>query len=87
MDVVVGIVVAAVGLVGVVVLAAMAAAGGAARGGRSGDQLLVAPRGARYGDATRVVLSAARAQQEQEARVVHLHERRRRGPDASGHAA
>ncbi|PRY10053.1 hypothetical protein [Kineococcus rhizosphaerae] len=70
MDVVVGI----VGVVGAVVLVLLVAGGRAAREGRGvGHQLLVAPRGARFGDASRAVLDAARAQEEQ-AQFLRRHE-------------
>lgn len=87
---VVGFVVGVIGLFGAVTFALMAAGNRAAREGRGEEQLLVAPRGARFGEATELVLAAARAQEaerEQQAEVVHLHEVRARTADAHGHAA
>jgi hypothetical protein len=86
---VMGVVVGLTGLGGVAVLIVMAFGDRAAREGRGDERmsenLLVAPRGARYGDATRLVLEAAEREQEQHAEVVHLHERRARR--ITGHAA
>ncbi|MBB2901221.1 hypothetical protein FHR75_002009 [Kineococcus radiotolerans] len=80
MGIVAGILVGVV-VLGTAVLAAMAAAGRAAREGRGDGQLLVAPRGARFGDATRAVREAA-ARRAPGAEVVHLHEHRTRRPPA-----
>jgi hypothetical protein len=85
MGIVVSILVGVLGLVGAVVLVAMAVAGRAAREGRGDGQLLVAPRGAEYGEATRMVLGAARAGDLAE--VVHLHEHRARRPGSTHEAA
>ena len=85
MGIVVGVLVGVVGLLGVVVLTAMAAAGRAAREGRGDGRLLVAPRGAQFGDATRMVLEAARAERSPGAEVVPLHRHRTRR--AAGHEA
>ena len=80
-EVVVGVVVAAVGAGALPALAVMAAAGRAAREGR-GQELLVAPRGARFGEATDLLVQAARTSRER-ADVVELHEHRtRRRPSA-----
>lgn len=62
MDVVVGFVVGIIGLVGAVAFVLLAVGERAAREGRGGEELLVAPRGARFGDASALVLTAARAQ-------------------------
>ncbi|NAZ78076.1 hypothetical protein GTQ99_22085, partial [Kineococcus sp. T13] len=59
---------------GLLALAAMAVAGRAAREGR-GQELLVAPRGARFGEATGLLVRAERAARER-ADVVELHEHR-----------
>ncbi|NAZ80886.1 hypothetical protein GTR02_03515 [Kineococcus sp. R8] len=71
-------VLAGAGLVaGVLVVVGLALGGRAARAGRESGQLLVAPRGARFGDASRLVVVTARpapVQQVQPARVtVHVH--------------
>ena len=100
MDVVVGFVVRIIGLVGAVAFVLLAVGERAAREGRGGEELLVAPRGARFGDASALVLTAARAQaaraqqqdqvQEQgvgHAEVVHLHAVRALRAGATGHAA
>jgi hypothetical protein len=76
MGIVTGILVGVVVLVGTSVLIAMAASGRAAREGRGDGQLLVAPRGAEFGDATRIVLGAARDGARPRAEIVHLHEHR-----------
>lgn len=85
MGIVISILVGSVVLVGTSVLLAMAAAGRAAREGRGDGLLLVAPRGAEFGEATRMVLDAARAEAAPQAEVVHLHEHRARR--RSSHAA
>ncbi|WP_432510002.1 hypothetical protein [Kineococcus sp. SYSU DK001] len=87
MDIVVGIVVGFTGPVGAVLLLLTAAGGRAAREGRGDGQLLVAPRGARFGEATDLVLAAARAEAAQHAPVVDLHEHRARRGASAGHAA
>ena len=69
------------------VLVAMAGAGRAAREGRGEGRLLVAPRGAGFGDATRLVLEAARAERWPGAEVVHLHEHRSRRSGSTHEAA
>lgn len=51
---------AVVVVVGVLVVAGLALAGRVARAGRESGQLLVAPRGARFGDASRLVVVTAR---------------------------
>ncbi|WP_432544986.1 hypothetical protein [Kineococcus sp. SYSU DK002] len=91
MDIVVGIVVGFTGLVGAVLILLTAAGGRAAREGRGDEHLLVAPRGARFGDATDLVLDAARAEAAraagEHAQVVDLHEHRARRDAPAGHAA
>lgn len=88
MGIVMGILVGFVVLVGTTVLIAMAAAGRAAREGRGDGQLLVAPRGAGFGEATRLVVDAARAEASSDvAQVVHLHEHRSRRPGSAHEAA
>lgn len=82
-EVLVGIVV----VLGAAVLVAMAGAGRAAREGRGDGLLLVAPRGAEFGDATRIVLRAAREEAGPHAEVVHLDEHRARRTDSSHEAA
>ncbi|NIZ91900.1 hypothetical protein [Kineococcus rubinsiae] len=47
-------------VVGVLVVAVLALGGRAARAGRESGHLLVAPRGARFGDASRLVVVTAR---------------------------
>jgi len=51
---------AVVVVVGVLVVAGLALAGRVAQAGRESGQLLVAPRGARFGDASRLVVVTAR---------------------------
>jgi hypothetical protein len=87
MGIVFSILVGVVVLVGTLVLIAMAASGRAAREGRVDGQLLVAPRGAEFGEATRMVLAAARSEAAPQARVVHLHEHRARRTGTSHEAA
>jgi hypothetical protein len=82
----VGVLVGVVGVVGAVLVVVAAAAGRFARQGREDGHLLVAPRGARFGDATDLVL--ARAQEDHRgAEVVRLDERRRQRGTATGNAA
>jgi len=82
-----GILVGLVGLVGFAVLIVMTFGHRAAREGRGDEDmrenLLVAPRGARFGDATAMVRQACA--REHRAEVVQLHERRARR--ITGHAA
>jgi len=75
-------------VVGVLVVVGLALGGRVARGGRESGELLVAPRGARFGDASRLVVVTARpapvppAATEQV--VVHVH---RGGPRGWFHRA
>ena len=83
MGVVVGILVVVGALVAVVVLGAVAAGGRVAAAGRAGGELLVAPRGAGFGEASRLVVAATRAERTGPAAVVpsgvvQLHEHRAR---------
>ncbi|MEZ0163323.1 hypothetical protein AB2L27_00940 [Kineococcus sp. LSe6-4] len=90
MDVVVAVLVGVTGVVGAVLVVVAAAAGRFAQEGRGDERLLVAPRGARFGAATDLVLAAATRAQEQEDRrapVVRLEERRRVRARAGHHAA
>jgi len=73
--------------VGTLVLIAMAVSGRAAREGRGDGQLLVAPRGAEFGEATRMVLHSAREEPATHAEVVHLDERRARSHGSTHEAA
>jgi len=79
---------AVVVVVGVLVVAGLALAGRVARVGRESGQLLVAPRGARFGDAARLVVVTARpapaAPPAAERVVVHVH---RAGPRGWFHRA
>ncbi|WP_380171514.1 hypothetical protein ACFEMC_20965 [Kineococcus sp. DHX-1] len=86
-QVLVGVLVGIVGVVGGLLVVVSAAGGRFAREGRGEEHLLVAPRGARFGDATDLVLAAARAQEDRAATVVRLDEHRRRRATATGHAA
>jgi hypothetical protein len=87
MGIVMSILVGVVVPLGTLVLVVMAAAGRAAREGRGDGLLLVAPRGAEFGDATRIVLRAAREEAAPHADVVHLDEHRARRADSSHEAA
>lgn len=89
MGVVVGVLVGSGVLVAVAVLGAMAASGRVAAAGREGGALLVAPRGAGFGEASRLVLDADRAARAGTglAEVVHLHEHRGRRGAAPAHDA
>lgn len=87
MGIVMSILVGVVVVLGTSVLVAMATAGRAAREGRGDGQLLVAPRGAEFGDATRMVLRAARDEAGSHAEVVHLDEHRARRRSSSHEAA
>lgn len=71
----------------VAVVVAMAAGGRAAGAGRAGDRLLVAPRGAGFGTATRMVVEATREEAAGHAAVVHLDEHRAARSARRHHAA
>lgn len=87
MGVVVGVLVGLGVLVAVAVVAALAVSGRVAAAGRGGGALLVAPRGAGFGVATRLVADAT-AERAGRAEVVHLHEHRaRRAVDPAHDAA
>ena len=79
---------AVVVVVGVLVVGGLALAGRVARAGRESGQLLVAPRGARFGNASRLVVVTARpvpvAPAVAEQVVVHVH---RTGPRGWFHRA
>ncbi|NAZ86685.1 hypothetical protein [Kineococcus indalonis] len=78
MDVLVGVLAVAGTAGGIGAVLAAAFGGSAARAGRRDAHLLVAPRGAGYGEAGRLVVEAARAERDAHAAVVHLDERRAR---------
>ncbi|WP_337063291.1 hypothetical protein [Kineococcus sp. G2] len=78
MDVLTGVLVVVGALAGIGVLLAAALAGRAAEEGRRDGRLLVAPRGAGFGEASRLAVEADRAERASRAPVVHLDEHRTR---------
>ncbi|WP_432482874.1 hypothetical protein [Kineococcus esterisolvens] len=78
MDVLTGVLLVVGTLVGFGLVLTAALAGCAAEEGRRDGRLLVAPRGAAFGEASRLAVEAERAEQASRARVVHLDERRAR---------
>lgn len=85
MDVLVGVLAVAGSVGGIGVVVATALGGRAARAGREDAHLLVAPRGAGFGEASRLVVAAGRAERAAHAQVVDLDEHRARR--ARGHRA
>ncbi len=77
-DVLTGVLVVLGAPAGAGVLLATALAGRAAEEGRRDGRLLVAPRGAGYGEASRLAVRAERAERAAHAEVVHLDEHRAR---------